>query len=669
MRTRRLSPAAGAIGESSPPAARPAAPPLLLVGNPNVGKSVIFGALTRRYVAVSNYPGTTVEITRGQGRWLASSPEVIDTPGTNSLTPQSEDERVTRDILLAEPGALVLQVGDMKNLRRVLYLTAQLAELGRPQLLVLNLQDEARDLGVRVDLADLERRLGVPVIPTIATRLKGLDGIPRRLDGARVARLLASYPAAVERAALAVAGALPERFAGARRGLALMLLAGDRTLAPWVEQHLDAPAKTLVEDLRAELDRALGVAATTVIARARHRAVAEVLRSVFHLDRPSRGSLRDRLGALSMHPVWGVPILAAVLFVAYEFVGRLGAGTLVDLVEHGLFGKVINPAATGLVTHLLPWGWTKDLLVGPYGIVTMALTYAIAIVLPVVGTFFVFFGVLEDSGYLPRLAVMVNRVFRAMGLNGKAVLPMILGLGCDTMATLTTRILPSRKERVLVTLLLALGVPCSAQLGVILAMLGSMAPLGTFVWAGVVLLTIFGVGWAAARLIPGRGSDFLLEVPPIRVPSIGNILVKTLARTEWYLKEAVPLFILGTVLLFVLDRIGALPRLEGLSRPLVVGFLGLPPKAADAFLVGFLRRDYGAAGFFAMRQAGQLDGVQSLVSLVVITLFVPCVANFFMMVKERGFATAAGLVAFIVPFAFLVGGALNWALRALGVAL
>jgi ferrous iron transport protein B len=653
-----------------PPASEPAvAPPLLLVGNPNVGKSVIFGALTRRYVTVSNYPGTTVEITRGVARAVAGHPEVIDTPGANALTPQSQDEEVTRDILLAEPGATVVQVGDTKNLRRVLYLTTQLAELGRRQLLVLNLQDEARDLGVAVESAELERALGVPVVPTTATRGAGLAELGARLPEAGIASLQPDYPAAVERAALEVAGLLPERLAGARRGVALMLLAGDRTLPEGAAGDGTPGLAERVGELRAGLDRMLGGSAAAAIARARHRAVATLLRRVFRVDRAPRGSLRERLGALSMHPLWGVPFLALVLFLAYEFVGVLGAGRLVDLLENGLFNGVLNPLAIRLADAALPWAWLRALLVGPYGVVTMALTYSIAIVLPVVGTFFIFFGLLEDSGYLPRLAVMVNRLFRAMGLNGKAVLPMVLGLGCDTMATLTTRILSSRKERVLVTLLLALGVPCSAQLGVILAMLGAMAPMGVFIWAGVVTLTLFAVGWAAARLIPGRGSDFLLEVPPLRRPSFANIVIKTAARTEWYLREAVPLFILGTLILFVLDAIGALPRVEQLAQPLVVGLLGLPPKTADAFLVGFLRRDYGAAGLFAMQQKGLLDGVQSLVSLVVITLFVPCIANFFMMIKERGLVAATAMVAFIVPFAFAVGALLNLVLRAAGVTL
>ncbi|HVN75806.1 MAG TPA: ferrous iron transport protein B [Thermoanaerobaculaceae bacterium] len=645
----------------------PAPPPVLLVGNPNVGKSVIFGALTKTYVTVSNYPGTTVEITRGRARVLAGAPELIDTPGTNSLTPQSEDEQVTRDLLLAEPEAVVLQIGDTKNLRRVLYLTAQLAELGRRQVLVLNLQDEARDLGVRVESEELERRLGIPVVPATATRNAGLDTVRRRLGEARQAQFASAYPAAIERAAVEVAAELPAELGPARAGVALMLLAGDRTLAEWARARLSSESLDLVENRRAHLERSLGCGTAVAISRARHRAVTSLLRAVFHVKRSRAGSVRDRLGAWSMHPVWGVPVLAGVLAVAYEFVGVFGAGTLVRVMEDGLFGKVINPAAIALSRRFVPWGWVRDLLVGQYGVVTMALTYAIAIVLPVVGTFFVFFGLLEDSGYLPRLAVMVNRIFRTMGLNGKAVLPMILGLGCDTMATLTTRILPTRKERALVTFLLALGVPCSAQLGVVLAMLGSMAPLGTLVWGGVVAATLFGVGWAAAKVMPGRSSDFLLEVPPIRLPSVGNILVKTAARTEWYLKEAVPLFVLGTLVLYLLDATGALARLEVLSRPVVVGLLGLPPQAADAFLVGFLRRDYGAAGFFFLRKHGQLDGLQSLVALIVITLFVPCIANVFVMIKERGIKTATAMIAFIVPFAFAVGAVVNWALRALGV--
>ena len=189
------------------------------------------------------------------------------------------------------------------------------------------------------------------------------------------------------------------------------------------------------------------------------------------------------------------------------------------------------------------------------------------------------------------------------------------------------------------------------------------------VWIGVVAFVLFLVGFLASKVIPGQRSDLILEIPPIRLPQISNVVVKTLARLEWYLKEVIPIFIYATAALFVLDRVGALKAIQKLVSPVVVGLLSLPVEATDAFLIGFLRRDYGAAGLFALAKAGKMNNIQIIVSLVTITLFVPCVANFFMIVKERGFKTAMAIVAFIFPFAFLVGGVLNFALRYLGVTL
>jgi ferrous iron transport protein B len=397
------------------------------------------------------------------------------------------------------------------------------------------------------------------------------------------------------------------------------------------------------------------------INRQRLQVANAVLKEVVR-RRPARRSLAEAAGRWAAHPVVGWPILAVVLYLVYRFVGVFGAGTLVDLLETRLFGEIINPWATRIVTALIPIPLLQEFLIGEYGLITMALTYGLAIVLPIVGTFFLAFSLLEDSGYLPRLAVMLDRVFRLMGLNGKAVLPMILGLGCDTMATMTTRILESRKERLQVTLLLALGVPCSAQLGVILGMIAGLGAGATAIWAGVVVGTLLTVGYLAARVIPGQRSDFILELPPMRMPLLSNIVVKTVARMEWYLKEVVPVFVLGTAALFVLDKVGLLSAIEGLLAPLIVRWLGLPAQVTGAFLVGFLRRDYGAAGLFALARDGALDPSQILVSLVVITLFMPCIANLLMIVKEHGTKTAAAVAAFVFPFAFVVGGVLNWVL-------
>jgi ferrous iron transport protein B len=254
-----------------------------------------------------------------------------------------------------------------------------------------------------------------------------------------------------------------------------------------------------------------------------------------------------------------------------------------------------------------------------------------------------------------------------MGLNGKAVLPMVLGLGCDTMATMTTRILETEKDRTIVTLLLALGVPCSAQLGVILGMFAGLPALYLFTWVFIIAGVMILIGYLASKVIPGEGSDFILEIPPLRIPLLSNVVIKTLARIEWYLKEAVPLFILGTLILFVLHKTDTLTFLERAATPLIVHFLGLPAKVTEAFIIGFLRRDYGAAGLFVLSKEGQLNSHQILVSLVTITLFIPCIAQFFMMAKERGLRKALWISAVIIPLAFGVGGMVNFLLKFFGV--
>jgi ferrous iron transport protein B len=301
----------------------------------------------------------------------------------------------------------------------------------------------------------------------------------------------------------------------------------------------------------------------------------------------------------------------------------------------------------------------------------MGLTYAIAIVLPIVGTFFLAFGILEDSGYLPRLAIMSNRIFRVIGLNGKAILPMVLGLGCDTMATMTARILESRKERLIVTILLALGVPCSAQLGAILGLTMHVSAMGFLTVALVVFSQLLLVGYAAARLLPGGRSDFIFEIPPLRVPRLSNIIVKTYLRVIWFLREAIPLFLAGTLFLFLAAESGLLAILERLLSPITTGWLSLPPEITWIFILGFLRRDYAAAGLYELVRVDPpvLTANQVVVALVVITLFVPCVANFLVMIKEQGIRKALAIVAFILPFAFLVGGLLNWTLTFFNIVL
>jgi ferrous iron transport protein B len=296
----------------------------------------------------------------------------------------------------------------------------------------------------------------------------------------------------------------------------------------------------------------------------------------------------------------------------------------------------------------------------------MGMTYALALILPIVSTFFLAFGVLEDSGYLPRLAALSNSLFQRMGLNGKAVLPMVLGLGCVTMATLTTRVLETKRERLLVILLLALAVPCSAQMGVVMGILAGVSFGAMLIWSGVVALVLLAVGWLAARLMPGERTKLLVELPPMRRPVFSNVVLKTLARIEWYIKEVIPLFLLGTALLFILDRTGILNQIIDLGEPLVAGWLGLPAEASAAFLVGFLRRDFGATGLLVMQSEGLLTPIQIVVAMVTITLFVPCLASVLMIAKERNWRTAAAMVVLIMPLAFIIGGLLYRLLFTIG---
>jgi ferrous iron transport protein B len=393
----------------------------------------------------------------------------------------------------------------------------------------------------------------------------------------------------------------------------------------------------------------------------------ELTERVRRVSTLSLAHVQETLARATRRPATGLPILAAVLYIVYLFVGVFGAQTLVKVLEDGVFGRGINPAAIWMADRFMPIPLARDFLVGQYGLITMGLTYAIAIVLPVVATFFLIFGFLEDSGYIPRLAIFCDRIFRVMGLNGKAVLPMVLGLGCDTMATMTTRILGTPKERLIAILLLALGIPCSAQLATIMGILGGISFAALATLFAVVLGQMFFVGWLAARVLNGDRSEFVLELPPIRWPRMGNLLTKTRLRVWWYLGEAVPLFLVGTVFLFVLDRLGMLELIAAAGRPVVTGLLGLPPATAQVLVMGFLRRDYGAAGLFQLAHSGQLTGVQAVVALTVMTLFVPCIANFLMMVRERGLRTGLAILAVITPVAIGTGAGLNHVLHYLGV--
>jgi ferrous iron transport protein B len=637
-----------------------------LVGAPNVGKSTLFNRLTGAYVTVSNYPGTSVTVDRGHGRFGGRPVEVLDTPGMYSLLPTTEEERVARRLVLAGGADVLVQVADAKDLDRALPLTLQLLETGRPLVLAANMMDEAETVGLRLDHRLLSERLGIEVVPVVAVRGRGLVELE-----AAVFRAAAAPPPPLPRYANGVGDAIDrvrERLAGvypvAPAAYAALLVQGDPEVAELVVGREPDGGAAAIRELESAT-AAFADAAIYRVAYERHRVAERTLDGV--VSDPDRGEagLRDRLGLALARPLTGIPILLLVLYLGlYQFVGVFGAGTVVDWLEESLFERRLNPFFELVFGAMIPWDWLRSLFVGDFGALTLGVRYAVAIILPIVGTFFLFFSVLEDSGYFPRLALLVDRIFKRIGLSGRAVIPMVLGFACGTMATMVTRTLESRRERVLSTMLLALAIPCSAQLGVIVAILAgngaALVVLG-LVLAGVFLL----VGWLAARVLPGEAPVFHMELPPLRLPRAGNVLTKTASRMQWYFMEVLPLFLLASVILWVGDLTGLLQAaLRGLTP--VVGLLGLPAETAQPFLFGFFRRDYGAAGLFDLNQQGLLSGVELTVAAVTLTLFVPCVAMFLMMLKERGVRTALGIVAFVVPFAFGVGALLNLVLRGLG---
>lgn len=633
---------------------------VVLVGNTNVGKSVIFSRLTDRYVDVSNYPGTTVEVTRGETEIDGRVVELIDTPGINSLIPVSEDERITRDLLFLRRPSAVLQVADAKNVRRALMLTTQLAEAGLPVVLALNMSDEARLKGIDLDTGRLSRILGIDVVGTVAVAGQGIETLKEHLGSCRVSRAVVDY-GELEEDLEAVAHLIRDTSFPAR-GTGLMLLAGDTHLEEMLGEEKAREIRQIRQRAQGKYLRPLAFE----IARMRKAYVDRVASQVEVKEHRGRSMVSERLSQLTMHPVSGILIFLVVLAAVYMFVGKLGAQVVVDFLESTVFKGYVNPWTRDIAHTYIKVPVVAEFLVGPYGLVTMGLAWAVAIVMPIVVTFFLAFSFLEDSGYIPRLSVMIDRVFRRIGLNGKAILPMVLGLGCDTMATMTTRTLETKRERIIATLLLALGIPCSAQLGVIMALFGYASPGAFFIWALVIASQLLVVGYLASRLIKGRSSEFVMEIPPIRLPRVKNVLAKTVLRVEWFFKEVLPFFLIGTAVIFAADKIGVLRMMiEGL-KPVVSGLLDLPQETAVAFILGFIRRDYGTAGLFDLAVKGLLSSVQIMVSAVVITLFVPCVANYLMIIKERGLKIALLIVAFIIPYAMTVGAVLNLGLRGLG---
>jgi len=530
-------------------------------------------------------------------------------------------------------------------------------------VVALNMGDEAELLGFQVDTPLLEEELGVDVVKTVAVERLGIIKVARKLADPRLPKMRVELPEAVERAL----GLLEEMLSPlpvSPRGIALQLLTGDPTARRVIEQRLGsetlAEAEAVAENLQREFPRLLEVVITDL-----HYAEAERLAERAVSRQPGKRNLLDRFGRLAQQPLPGSAIAILVIALMYMFVGMLGATTVVDWLAAHVFDGWLTPLSNRLAQHV-PWVIVRDAIVDTdFGLLPSGLFLAFGLVLPVLLFFYFAFAILQDSGYLARLSVLLDRLLRMVGLNGKGVLPLAMGFSCVTMALITTRMLESKRERTIASLLLMLGVPCAPLLSVMLVVLGDMPLSASLVVFGMIGTQMLVAGALANKLLPGRGADFLMEIPPMRIPRMRRVLHLTLRQTYHFMKEAVPYFMAASLALFVFDRLGGLVALERAAEPLIGAFLGLPDASLPVFIKTFIRREAGAA---ELADAGPLfDNVQLVVTMLVMTFLTPCVNAILVLFKERGAKVALSLLGLVFTYALAVGGFVNHACRWLGV--
>jgi len=591
---------------------------IVLAGNPNVGKSVFFNYLTGVYVDISNYPGTTVDITHGK----FNGDYIYDTPGVYGVSSFNDEERVARDIILQ--GDIVINVVDALHMDRDLFLTRQLIDMGKRVIVALNIMDEVEKNGVKIDIERLSEYLGVPVYPTSAVKREGLENIKDNIDKARKGSINTEI------------GDMVYKYKDITKfeSEALMIAEDDENIC----SKYNVNPKGFRDK----------------IYTLRRQQVEEIMGKVVK-DSDSYENIRSKISNLTMNPITAVPILIASLAFMYYFIGVLVAQHIVDFTEGTVMRGIYEPFIRKTVL-----GITKGpnilyrFIAGDFGLVTLTPTYVIGLLLPLVIGFYFLMSIMEDSGYLPRVAALVDRALNFIGLNGRAIIPIILGFGCVTMATISTRLLGTRREKIIATALLGLTIPCSAQMGVIT---GMIAPLGAkylFIYCFTIFLVFVLAGTGLNAILPGESSGLFIDIPQIRIPSFKNVMKKTYTKSAMFIKEAFPIFALGTFIVSLLQETGALTFIQNGLKPIVTGFLKLPKEAATALVMGVIRRDFGAAGLTGL----SLTKEQTLVAVTVITLFVPCIASIIVMFKERSKKEAFSIWFGSLVTSFLVGGAM-----------
>ncbi|MBF0397504.1 MAG: ferrous iron transporter B, partial [Desulfobacterales bacterium] len=580
--------------------------------------------------------------------------EIIDTPGLHCLYIHSEDELQVRDAIFQEKPDIILQCIDANRLKQSLSLTADLLTLSIPIIISLNSIDETTRRGMWIDSDGLSRLIGVPVIESMAVYGQGTDEIKKAILNTRQIKKKIQYSDIIEHSITNIESLLlPET--PYKRTLAILSMMNDHFIFKQIEktngEKISAQIRKEVEQIKQKLKWNI----IWNINKSINAWIDNIVEKVLKKQKLTPKQFSQKIAKFSRHPIYGVPILFLVIYIMFFFVVNV-ANTISEWLNSSIWQPIESLLKTVITNPFL-----HDFLIGPYGVLSTGLANALLTVLPILSVFFLMFNILEDIGYIPNLSVLTHRLFSKIGLTGSAIMPIVLGFGCKTMATLTTKSLSTQKERYIAIFLIAFAVPCAVQFGINLSILGRLGFSAFIITFFVLFLVEAAAGIILNKILKDyeEKRDFIQELPDIRLPVISSVIKKTYYRLFWFLKESLLVFIYAALLLFVFDKTGILTVIEKICAPIIEGFLGLPSSMVDIIILCLARRETAAALIINLLKRGELNYVQSIVAVVVTTMLMPCFANIMAMVKEIGIRKTIFMVISINLAAFLIGGMLS----------
>jgi ferrous iron transport protein B len=644
----------------------PDSPGIAIVGNMNVGKSSLFSWLCEKETDRKNFPGTTVSLTAGKIKSLNAT--AYDTPGIYSIFSANEDERVTRDILLPQksfnPISTILLVADAKNMKRSIAIAMQYAEYGLPMLMDINMIDEAASRGIEINLEKLSDLLDIDICTSIAREGIGIRKILTKLKSPRIPKKLVNYPDWVNNF-LDIIEKLCKDSDISPRVIGLLLLTGDKSIEGYLSKKFGPELLGDLKDLASDYRKGDSETFQALLVNLYNIKAEQIVKEIQEVEPPRKSPFLVTFGDWCTQLHTGIPIAVSVLFLIYLFVGTFGATFVVDTINGVLFEGYIIPWTAKLLDPI-PSQFFKDMIIDPdFGILPTGVFLALGLVMPVLFCFYLVFGILESSGYLPRLSILLDKVFRKMGLNGKGVIPLVMGFSCVTMAILTTRLLDTKKEKNIATFLLLLGMPCAPLIAVMLVILDKMPFSATLTIFGIIFAQTFIAGFLANKILPGQGSPLIFEIPPIRLPKPVQVIKSASHKTYFFIKEAIPVFVYASLFVFLFERVGGLEIAEDLLRPLTNNFMGLPEKSVQVFIKTIIRRESGATELEHLRNT--YTNLQLVVNLLVMTFLTPCINAIIVLFKERGRFTATIIMGTVIVYAIVMGGLVNHICLALGI--